>query len=212
MVPHLAESDTREERQGLRHHLQSCPACRAEADGLIQTWNALGALPDDEVPAGVWDRMIQAQLPVPLKPVAQKYPWAAASAMAAVGVLVSVATSLFLPYERAARLCAEALRGLLAASLPDPATFLAVGFLYSLLPLGLAALGGARWLSSAAGHPGLRMGLLFGLIALPYVLIACAGLPVAFTTALVAGTFLGAIAGGGAGLWVGGRFLAPAGT
>ena len=212
MVPHLAESDTEAEWEGLHQHLRVCASCRVEADGLIQAWNALAALPDDQVPAGVWER-IQAHLPVPLKPVAKKFPWAAAGVTAALGALISIATSLLLPYERAAALCSDALRGFLPPSPIDPAAFFTVGFLYGLLPLGLTALAATRWLAGTGGrHPGLGAAVIFSVLSVPYVIIACSGLPAPFTASLLVGILAGALAGGAAGLWAGERFHAPAHT
>ena len=212
MVPHLAGSAAQAEWESLRQHLRVCASCRAEADGLVQTWNALAALPDDQVPAGVWER-IQAQLPVPMRPVAQKYPWAAASATAALAVLVSVAASLLLPYERVAALCSDALRGFLPPSPIDPAAFFTVGFFYGLLPLGLTALAAARWLAGTGRrHPGLGAAVIFSVLSVPYVIIACSGLPAPVTASLMVGILAGALVGGPAALWAGERFLAPAQT
>ncbi len=208
MAAHLARQDTPEEWEALGHHLRSCQACGEEAEGLSQTWQALGDLPDADPPAAAWDQ-IQAGLPAP-QPVRQAR-WAASVGTAALGLLASIAASWLLPYERAASLCGEALRRIpLLTALPDPAVFFAVGLLYGLLPLGLAALAAARRLSHTGRHSGLLAGLVFGVLGLPYVVIACSGLPAAFTAALGAGILAGALAGGPAGIWAGGRLLLPA--
>ena len=207
MPAHLGGIDTPAEWQALRHHLRSCPACQAEAEGFTETWNALATLPDAEVPARVWQR-IQSRLPVPVGRAARNIPWAAAAAV--LGVLVSIAASWLLPYERAVRLCSERLRDFFAAPLPDPATAFGVGILYGLLPLGLTTLVAARWLSHTGRHPGICTGLLFGGLVVPYVIIACGGLPALFTAALMAGILAGGLAGGPAGIWAGGKFLRPA--
>ena len=209
MVPHLAGSDTREERQGLQHHLQSCPACRAEADALIRTWNALAGLPDADAPAGVWERIL-ARLPA-LQPASQPFPWPAIAGTAIAGLVVSIAASWLLPYERIVSLCADALRRFSGrAALPDPMVFFGVGILYGLFPLGLAALAGARWLLRAGRHPGIGAGLLFGVLVLPYVILACSALPGGFTAALMAGILAGALAGGPVGTWAGAKCLRQA--
>lgn len=209
MVAHLSrvEAEAGEVGEALQLHLRACPDCRTEAEALARTWEALGQLPDTEVPPLVWNR-IQAALPS-ASPVPRATAWAAVAATAALGLLLSIAASWLLPYERAVALCSETLRGLLAASLPDPAMFFAVGLLYSLVPLGTAAAVAARRLLCGPGHPGLVTGLVFTGLALPYVVIACIGLPVAFTAALMTGILAGALAGGSVGIWAGGRFLAP---
>ncbi len=210
MTAHLAGSETGGDRETLRMHLDSCPACRAEAELLASTWKTLGALPEAEVPAGAWER-IRAQLPAP-EP-ARRAPWAASLATAGLGLLVSIAASWLLPYERAARLCGEGLRRFFSApALSDPAVFFAVGILYGLLPLGLAALVAARGTARAGRGAGLGASLVFMLLVLPYILVACSGLPAAITAALVAGILTGALAGGPAGTWAGDRFLFPART
>ncbi len=210
MAAHLAGSDIPDEWQALRHHLRSCPACRGEAAAFLSTWDALAALPELEVPGAAWGR-IQATLPTPQVRQAHQTPWLAPATTAAVAVLVSIAASLLLPYERAVRLCSDGLSRLVSpAGLPDPAAFFVVGFLYGLLPLGLVALCAARRLAGAGGYPGLSAGLAFGTLALPYVLIACGGLPAISTAALLSGILAGALAGGPAGLWAGGKFLSPA--
>ncbi len=212
MTAHLGGSETPEEWEGLRHHLRCCPPCRAEAEGLIGTWNALAELPDADAPAGVWER-IQSALPAPITRPVRRTPWIAHAATAAIAALVSVAASLLLPYERAVRLCSDGLNRLIPpAALPDPALFFVVGLVYGLVPLGLVALAAARRLTGAGGHPGLGAGLLFAALAFPYVLIACSGLPGTLATALLAGIAAGALAGGPAGVWVGNKFLAPAGA
>lgn len=208
IVADLSQAGAEGQGEALGHHLQACPDCRQEAAALTRTWHALGQLPDAEVPGGIWDR-IQAALPSP-QPVVAPRVWPAAVATAALGVLFSIAASWLLPYERAVRLCSEALRGVLAASLPDPAVFFVVGLLYGLLPLGLAATAAAPRLVRGSGRPGVVAGLIFTGLALPYVVVACIGLPAAFTAALLAGILAGALAGGPAGLWAGGRLCAAA--
>ena len=161
MGPQLGGRDTPEEREALRHHLHSCPACQAETDALTRTWNALESLPDAEVPARVWDR-IQANLPVPGRAPRPSF-WPATAGTAALGLMVSILAAWLLPYERAVALCSEGLRGVLATSLPDPAVFFAVGFLYGLLPLGAAALVASCRLPHWAqweGRPGIASGLV----------------------------------------------------
>ncbi len=207
---HLVGSDTQEEWQALRHHFRSCPVCRSEAEALLSIWNVLSALPDVEVPATVWER-IQAALPAPATRPASQAPWLAPSATAGLAVLVSIVASWLLPYERAVSLCSEGLRRLFpSATLPDPAVFFVIGFLYGLLPLGLVVLVGASRIYHSGGHPGIVAGLVFTLLVLPYVVIVCGGLPAASTVALMAGILVGAFAGGPAGIWAGGRFLTPA--
>jgi hypothetical protein len=44
-VDYLADALGDAERQELESHLDSCPACRAELDGLSQIWTKLGELP-----------------------------------------------------------------------------------------------------------------------------------------------------------------------
>lgn len=208
MVAHLSGGEAAEQWEALQLHLQACPDCRAEAETLARTWDALGQLADAEVPPGVWERIQAALLsarPAPLPPA-----WPAVAATAALAVLLSIGASRLLPYERAVALCSETLRGLLAASLPDPALFFAVGLLYGLLPLGVAAAVVAPRLLLKSGRPGLVAGLVFTGLALPYVVIACIGLPAAFSAALMVGILAGALAGGPAGLWAGGRLLALA--
>ncbi len=203
--------DCSEARLLMGPHLHSCPACRAETGALTRTWNALESLPDAEVPARVWDR-IRANLPVPGRAPRPSF-WPATAGTAALGLVVSILAAPLLPYERAVALCSEGLRGVLATSLPDPAVFFAVGFLYGLLPLGAAALVASCRLPHWAqweGRPGIASGLVFSGLALPYAIIACSGLPVAFIGALVAGIVAGALAGGPGGVWAGGRFLSAA--
>ncbi len=207
MTAHLGGSDTPDEWEALGHHLRSCLGCRAEAESLTQAWNALAAGLEVEPPAAVWER-IQAALPAPATRPASQAPWLAPSATAALAVLVSIVASWLLPYERAVSLCSEGLRRLLpSATLPDPAVFFVIGFLYGLLPLGLVVLAGAPRFYHSGGHPGIVAGLVFTLLVLPYIVIVCGGLPAASTVALVAGILVGAFAGGPAGIWAGGRFL-----
>ncbi len=210
MAPHLARDGTPKEWRALGHHLHSCPSCRTEAEALTQTWNGLAALPEAEVPAGVWER-IQAQIPAPVPRPARPAPWVAPAATAVAALVVSIAASLVFPYEAAARLCNEGLRRLLpAAALPDPAAFFAVGLLYGLLPLAVAAVAAAPRLFRTGGHPGIRTALIFCVLALPYIILACVGLPGALTAALIGGILAGALAGGPAGFWAGRKFFRPA--
>src|SRR5574337_1155633 len=98
MVVHLSRSEAGEEREALQLHLQACAGCRTEAQALGRTWDALGQLPDAEVPPGVWDR-IQAALPstrLAPRPTA----WLATAGTAALGLLLSIGASWLLPYER----------------------------------------------------------------------------------------------------------------
>jgi hypothetical protein len=212
MVTDLSREVTTEERAALRAHLRSCPECTTEAEALARTWGALGSLPEAEVPAGIWER-VQAKLPAPAERLAARRPWPAAVVTAGLGILISIAASWALPYERAVSVCSEALRSFpLFAALPDPAVTFVVGILYGLLPLGLAAVVVGCRLSGAGGHPGMGAAVLFGAVAVPYVLIACAGLPASFTAVLTAGILAGALTGGPAGTWAGGKLLAPART
>ena len=207
LTARLAGGDSVQEWEAVQDHLRFCTACRADADALARTWDLLGALPDSPVPHAAWKR-IEVRLPAP-RPADRARSWAAAAGAAALAALISVTGAWLLPYERAVRLCSETLRDLIATSIPDPAVFFTVGFLYALLPLAFATLATAGWLVRAGTYPGLRAGILSGILLLPYVVVACADLALAQATALLAGILAGAVAGGSAGVWAGSRLVAP---
>ena len=210
MAADLSRDATTEERETLLVHLRSCPECNTEVEAFARTWEALATLPDAELPENVWGR-IQAHLPEP-EPIRRSNAWPATAGAAALGLFASVLASWLLPFERAARICAEGLRGVFDAALPDPVVFFGVGFLYGLLPLGLAAAALAPRLSRGRGHPGLAVGAAFSVLAIPYAVIACGGLPAVFIAALLAGIVAGALAGGPGGVWAGSKLRMPVHT
>jgi len=211
MTAYLAEELNLEARARLDTHLAGCVLCRTEMAALRETWEALSALPvpspapdlERRVLAGiapeVSSRWIRRLVPA-LRPL--RVPIAALMA-----ALVSIGLSTLLPYEAAARLCGEGLKGVLPASgLGNGASAFLAGTVYAALPLVLVALLTAR----LNGHPPLLGGgstaALFVLVLTPYVVAVCGGLPAAFVGSLLAGLTMGAFTGGVGGFCLGRRW------
>lgn len=73
---------TVEERTQVENHLESCPECRSELEGIAAIRTRLRALPPLEVPAGLYD------LPAPVVPLRRRSTWRRAVGVAAAATLV----------------------------------------------------------------------------------------------------------------------------
>lgn len=211
MTAYLSDEVVSIERREFEEHFTTCACCREELASFRESWERLGQWPvpamDSRIERDLLARVEQeaATLGPRLRPVA--------TALAAVAaVLLSIAASVFLPYERAFQLCREGLKGFsVFAGLPDSTLFFIAGIFYGVIPLLLVGLVSARLMGGAgAGLNGTATGVAFALLMAPYVLIVCSALPGAFTAAILGGIALGGLSGSAGGLWLGSRARRPA--
>ncbi len=177
-------------------HLDRCAACRTELEALSRTWALLGQLPEVAPPehlrAGLARRIRRRLLRESVLTVGG---WVPAVLAAALGVGVSVALSLAVPYASLVAWCER----LLATSEPHPAAYLLAGVAYG-LPLALGA-----WTLRARALRGglirsLEAAVLFFLILTPYVMAECRDFLPPLRLAFVSGLGIGAGAASLAGL------------
>lgn len=204
---YLAEELSAEVRVSLEAHLVGCLCCRAELEAFRETWRTLGELPAPRPAPDLEARVVVRATAAPTLPPAWRLLRRLRVPIAAlVAALVSIGLSTLLPYEAAARLCGEVLKGVFPASgLANEASAFLVGTGYAALPLVLMAL----LTAGLKGHPpflgGGSTAALFVLVVTPYVVVVCSGLPVAFVGSLLAGLTVGALTGGVGGFWLGRR-------
>jgi anti-sigma factor RsiW len=119
----------------VRRHLESCEGCRAELRDLSGVWAALGQLPEAEPGAEVGTRLMRrVRRQVTREAILTVSGWVPAVLAAVVGVGLSLALALLVPYPRLIAWCQEALR----LSDPHPGPYLLAGMAYG-VPLALAS-------------------------------------------------------------------------
>jgi hypothetical protein len=123
--------------------------------------------------------------------------WVPAVLSSAIGVGLSLALSLLVPYSVLVTLCRQALQ----VSDPHPVPYLLAGIIYS-VPLALGI-----WILRTEALPravigSLEASLLFIVILAPYVIAQCREFPPPLQAAFVSGLAVGAVASSLAGLWV----------
>lgn len=183
------------ERDALEGHLSTCQACRAEAEGLGETWQALGSLEFSSPPP-----MVKAELFQAIEAEREKENRVLLAlrrllpASLAAG-LASVAFALLFPYQAMAELCYAWLSPLLGKSAwPINPFFLLIGVVYSAMPLCLACgLLSDRVVPSPARSAAL-VGGVFLLVVLPYVVWECRSLDATARAGLVTGFVTGTLA------------------
>jgi anti-sigma factor RsiW len=214
MTAYLSGDLAAEDLRAVEGHMASCAGCRAELAVLRQTWGALGDLPTPSLAPGIDRRILQrvatevAETPPPPIPSVR---WRGVGMAALVAVILSIGNSLILPYEVAFQWCSQTIRRYpLLADLSDGTVFFGIGIFYGLAPLFLAGLLSGRLLGARPLFHGAVTSSAFALVIVPYVLVACSGLPELFTLCLVVGILVGALSGGVGGFWAGGYRLRPA--
>jgi hypothetical protein len=211
MTAYLGDEVVPVERGEFEGHLAACPCCREELAAFRATWDRLGRWP---VPA--MDPRIERDLLARVEEVAAslvaRLRITATILSAAAAAVLSIAASVFLPYERAFQLCREAVKGFgVFAGLPDSTLFFIAAVFYGVIPLLLVGLVSARLMGGAGALlNGTATSVAFALFMAPYVLIVCSALPGAFTAAILGGIALGGLSGSAGGLWLGSRARRPA--
>lgn len=199
-VTALTEGRPRPEE--VERHLGACAACREELDGLGLTWTALEALPVVEPSPAIAVRLRRRiRWEMARETLGSPERWQQAALVGVVGFVLSVLLGLVLPYESMVAAC----RRMIPSLLPTPLAYVAAGALYGFLPLLIGAALEARrtWAPGLVGA--LEAPLVFLATLVPYVVLRCGDFPLALLAGFVAGIAFGAIAGGGAGAWLGRR-------
>jgi len=211
MTAYLGDEVVSIERREFEEHFTNCACCREELAAFREAWDRVGRWPVPAVDPRV-ERDLLARVEEEAASLVPRLRLTATILSAAAAVLLSIAASVFLPYERAFQLCREALKGFSAfAGLPDSTLFFIAGAFYGLIPLLLVGLVAAHLIggTGALWH-GTVTGVAFALLMTPYVLIVCSALPGIFTAAILAGIGLGGLSGSAGGLWLGSRARRPA--
>lgn len=204
---YLAEELSPVEREQVLTHLATCSGCRQETETLRSTWELLGTWREVSPSPALESRV--------LGNLGRELPWAAFSsqpkmqprlvaASALIAALLSILNALLLPYEKAAALCADALRSFDPfVGLSDAPIYFLVGSIYGMVPLLCVGFVSGRWIRGQTPTQGLLTGCLFIVLMTPFLLVACSELPILLTAVLLAGLTVGAMSGGIGGSWIG---------
>lgn len=170
-------------------HLAECANCRAEMEGLSRVWAALGRLPEvspgDRVRVRLLRRVRRALVRETVLTVGG---WVPAVLAAAVGVALSLALSLLVPYPLLVSVCQKVLQ--LAEGHATP--YFVAGAAYG-VPLALGAWVLRRRLPRGGMIGGLEATALFLVILAPYVIAECREFAPALRAAFVSGLGGGAV-------------------
>jgi hypothetical protein len=182
-------------------HVASCPNCQTELAALEATWTALAALPLVE-PSGVARRRLRRRLKweAAREALVSLERWQQAALAGVVGFLLSVVLAVVLPYEAMIDACRS-----VAPELPLALAYVMGALVYGLVPMALAVSFEARRRALPGVLGTIEAPAVFLVALIPYVVIRCAEFPLALLAAFVAGLATGAVAGGGAGAWIGRR-------
>lgn len=183
--------------EALSRHLRGCQDCRAELNGIQETWRLLGQWPEAEPAPGVGTRVAsQVRRQLLRESVLTVSGWTRAVLAAVVGVGVSLGLSLLVPYSLLISLCQQALQ----VSDPHTVPYLLAGMAYGVpLALGVWILRGQA-LSGVIGS--LEASALFLVILAPYVIAQCREFAPPFQAAFVSGLAGGAVVSSLVGLWL----------
>src|SRR3990170_8027681 len=197
-VPYLSNALPEPERREFLGHLEICLGPRAETDLLRETWVLLEQWPEVE-PSPVAGRRVMRQVRWLVVRDAFLSPasWKGAVVSAAVGVVLSVALSLLIPYSA----LVEACRRVVGELAPEPSTFLLAGLAYGLIPLALVTRFSKRRRPGLVFVRGVEASLLFLVLVAPYVIIQCREFPVPDLAGFLGGMALGGLLGSVAGGW-----------
>jgi len=185
----LARSERGEPPEAASRHVAGCESCRAELEAMRRTWALLGSWPEARPSELVRARLLRsARRRLLRESVLTLRAWTAPALASAVGVALSLALSLLVPYAKLASACRQAL------GVPEPhvAPYLLAGIAYG-LPLALGAWALSRRVSGGALIGGIEASLLFLVILTPYVVVQCREFPPALQLAFVSGLAGGAI-------------------
>lgn len=198
VVTWLGERAGRQWPVPLARHLEGCEACRVEVNALQEAWTLLGRWPETSPTPEIRSSLVLAVRRKLLREsLLTARGWVPAALAALVGVALSLALSLLVPYSLLVSLCRQALQ----ISDPHPAAFLLAGVAYG-LPLA-AGVGLIR--RRTPGSPvigSFEASVLFLLFLAPYVIIQCRGFAPVFQAAFVSGLTSGAVGSSLAGLWL----------
>ncbi|MFN3477018.1 MAG: anti-sigma factor family protein [Candidatus Methylomirabilales bacterium] len=210
---YVAQELTVREREELEEHLQGCLVCQEELEAYRRTWAALGIWEDVPPRPGLREELL-ARIGGEVVPSAppRRERWSVRPLLwpALLAALLSVAASLFLPYERIIELCRLSLRSS-GLELPEGGVYFLAGTLYGLLPLLLVGLLMGRGTPGRPPFQGLAAGCLFALAILPYALVQCSTFGVGLALSLIGGMAAGAIGGSLGGFWLASKGLALSG-
>jgi len=94
MADYLCDALPQAEAEEVRRHIESCPACRAEAEAYEATWKLAGEIRDVKPAPGfsraVRERLERAPRPVRRRPAARRPAFVRAAVAVAASVLVAV--------------------------------------------------------------------------------------------------------------------------
>lgn len=213
MSAYFAQELTFREREELDEHLRGCRFCQEELEAYQRTWAALGAWEDVPPRPGLREELLAriAGEAVPAAP-SRRERWSVRPLLwpALLAAALSVAASLFLPYERIIELCRLGLRSS-GLELPEGAIYFLAGTLYGLLPLLLVGPLMGRGTPGRSPFQGLSTGCLFVLAIFPYALVQCSTFGVGLALSLIGGMAAGAIGGSLGGFWLASKGLALSG-
>jgi hypothetical protein len=170
-------------------HVEGCDGCRMELDGLSQIWATLGQLPDVAPSEEIRRRLVRnVRRQLVRESVLTVTGWAPAVLAGAVGVGLSLALALLMPYSRLVSWCQQALE----LSDPHAAPYLLAGMAYG-LPLALGGWIFRRRALSGAVIGGLEASVLFLVILAPFVIAQCREFTPLLQGAFVSGLGVGAV-------------------
>jgi predicted anti-sigma-YlaC factor YlaD len=184
--------------EAVARHLEGCEGCREEVDALSRTWTLLGQWPESTPGEEVRSRLLRRiRRQLLRESVLTVSGWVPAVLASVIGVGLSLALSLLVPYSSLVSLCREALQ----LSDPHAAPYLLGGMAYG-LPLALGVWIFRRRALRGALIGSLEASFLFLVILAPYVIAQCREFPPALQVAFVSGLGGGAVVASLAGLWL----------
>lgn len=182
----------------LARHLEACEGCRTAAEDLSRTWAVLGQWPEAAPEAHVRARLLKrVRRELVRESVLTLKGWVPAVLTSAMGVGLSLALSLLVPYSVLVTLCRQALQ----VSDLSAAPFLLAGMAYG-VPLALGVWILRRQAVTGAVIGSLEASLLFLLILAPYVIAQCREFAPPLQVAFVSGLAGGAVTSSLVGLWL----------
>ncbi|MBI2554266.1 MAG: hypothetical protein HYV92_07560 [Candidatus Rokubacteria bacterium] len=182
----------------LVRHLEACQGCREAVEDISRAWVLLGQWPDAEPGAHVRARLLKrVRRELVRESVLTLRGWVPAVLTSAMGVGLSLALSLLVPYSVLVKLCRQALQ----VSDPHAAPYLLAGMVYG-LPLALGIWILRRQALTGALIGSLEASLLFLVILAPYVIAQCREFAPPLQVAFVSGLAGGAVTSSLVGLWL----------
>lgn len=183
----------------LREHCGACEGCRAELNALSQTWTLLGRWPDAEPAPEIGTRLRRQVRRLAFRDsILTVRGWTPAVLAGVIGVALSLALSLLVPYSILVSFCQQVFQ----VSDPHGAPYLLAGMIYG-APLALGTLIALKRPAAWGFLRSLEAAILFLLILAPYAIAQCREFPPALQVAFVTGMGMGALLGSVSGVWLG---------